>query len=258
MLRKKKVWEVDALRAAKKIRLEEEERRRRLEEEEAKVAGIGDGDNAEDDAKREIERTEQEARDIASAKSREIRSKLNALILQQTELQTSIAKEWKDKIDLYEQQQIQEEESELNKLKEEQNSELKKLMEEVRAENELEEKRKAEALKALLDESDKRGNKREREEGEGEEPSNNKRRKTSEDGEVEEMGEIAEGSKDDDDGKKNSKAEEGEEKESAKKGKELESILDEVNHLNKTKSQMVWLLKQVITQEAKMKLKKPS
>lgn len=41
--------------------------------------------------------------------------------------------------------------------------------------------------------------------------------------------------------------------ESAKKDKELEKIVDEMNHLNKTKSQMVWLLKQVITAEKNLR-----
>jgi len=41
--------------------------------------------------------------------------------------------------------------------------------------------------------------------------------------------------------------------ESAKKDRELEKIVDEMNHLNKTKSQMVWLLKQVITAEKKLR-----
>ena len=35
---------------------------------------------------------------------------------------------------------------------------------------------------------------------------------------------------------------------------ELEKIVDEMNYLNKTKSQMIWLLKQVITAEKKLKL----
>mmetsp|Transcript_27442 Transcript_27442/g.54912 ORF Transcript_27442/g.54912 Transcript_27442/m.54912 type:complete len:91 (+) Transcript_27442:1349-1621(+) len=39
--------------------------------------------------------------------------------------------------------------------------------------------------------------------------------------------------------------------ESAVKKEELKKIIDEVNDLNKTKSQMIWLLKQVITAEKK-------
>merc|ERR1711983_495001 len=42
-------------------------------------------------------------------------------------------------------------------------------------------------------------------------------------------------------------------KERAKKEGELQKIVEEMNYLNKTKSQMIWLLKQVITAEKKLK-----
>ena len=42
---------------------------------------------------------------------------------------------------------------------------------------------------------------------------------------------------------------------SVKKKEELKALTEEVNDLNKTKSQMIWLLKQVITAETKLKMK---
>ena len=42
---------------------------------------------------------------------------------------------------------------------------------------------------------------------------------------------------------------------SVKKKEELKALTEEVNDRNKTKSQMIWLLKQVITAETKLKMK---
>lgn len=244
ILRKKKIWEHSALKAAK---LKQEERMAK----------------ANDAGTKEREQSELMARETATIKAKEIRNELNKLFLQQTEVEKSVQYRWKEKIDEFERRSIREEQEEMNKLREEHDSEMKQLVERVRVENEIEEEKKISAIAALGE--SRRGDKRKAETqgGEGAVVESCKKRKVeggSTDEKVEGGGDATtlKGNNENPEHDNNidtSGNNETSEKESTKKEKELEEIVEEMNYLNKTKSQMIWLLKQVITAEAKQKLK---
>lgn len=257
ILRRKKTWEHTAIKAAK---LKQEERLAK----------------ANDAGARERDEADKLAHEAATAKAKEIRNELNKLFLQQTEIEKSVQHEWKRKIEEFEQRSLKEEQEKLQKLREEQKAEMKELIEKVRIENEIDHKKKAEAIAALKKESSRGdtssgGSSHKRKADSQEEcAESSKKRKVEGGGESSNI----ESSKNDDandattsadkSGDENksdaSKNPEGggddvaEEKESVKKGRELQKIVEEMNDLNKTKSQMIWLLKQVITAEAKQKL----
>lgn len=213
------------------------------------------------------------ARDAATAKAMELRNQLNKLILQQSELEKNVQHQWKEKINTFEQRSLQEEDDEMNKLRQEH----EQLMEKMRVEeHEIVEEKKVDAT-TTSSESRKGKRKAARQEGEesrkkkpkiGGESTTGKGKKGGDDqaghhddGTTSETATVdnAKGGSDDmelvrDDSSGNGDVEKVVSLQSAKKDRELEKIVDEMNYLNKTKSQMIWLLKQVITAEKKLKL----
>jgi len=212
---------------------------------------------------KERERSDKEAKNAAAAKATELRNRLNKLFLQQTELEKNVQYQWKEKVNDFEQRSLKEEEDELNKLRGEQ----KQLIEKMRIEHEIVEEKK---VGSALSETRKGKRKAERPESEeshkkrlqvGNPTTGKGKRGGDQAGHHAGMTEsttanVKGGGGDKDvvgDEIGNGDVDKGV-LHSAKKDKELEKIVNEMNYLNKTKSQMIWLLKQVITAEKKLKL----
>lgn len=241
ILRRKKTWEHAALKAAK---LKQEQKMARANKNKAGGSGASSG-SSKADAK---------AREAAVAKAQRLRNQLKQLYLQKTEVEKNIQYEYKERINEYEQRSLKEEEEAMEKLRRKQDGETKSLAEKLRAENEMDEEKMRIALKSIRD--DRRiGDKRKADRGgeEGNHESNKKRQKTAEGGDsVAEKGKGGD-TKTSDKTTMSKGGDDGDAAEKAEKKKELGKIVEEMNYLNQTKSQMVWLLKQVITTERKMK-----
>lgn len=202
-----------------------DEREERPTVDAAETSVDADGDTEEtNEARRERENLEyMMAMENATRRASEIREELNELAAQQAELKLE-AQGQTEKIKEYEQKLIMEEKEELDQLRREHDDEIEKLVAKMDAENEMDEKEmKLNAEKW------------------GEEVSGTKRQKT-----------LAESSSTE---KSGGGVTDGETRilECVQKEEELKTILDEIGYLNKTKTEMIWLLKQVITAETKMK-----
>lgn len=247
IIRKKKTREASALRrAAQNMK---QDRERRVVARAAAVNNVHNGEGEEGQGQ-----SNRKARERANSKIRELRNELNKLLMQRTELEKSVQYQWKEKINDFEQTSLKEEEEEMNKLRQEHERELKQLPEKMRSERQQhaeEEARRKGKRKAAREEMD---------------VSRKKRLKVGEDSTT---GHTDDGSRDqitvaekgkirhteidkDDDPLGNGDAEN---QDVSLKAKELEEITKEMDYLNKTKSQMIWLLKQVITAEKKQKLR---
>lgn len=221
ILRRKKVWESSALKTAK-LRQEQQTNR------------------ANNNNSKEREQSAKKAREAATAKSNEIRNELNKLFLQQNEIETSVRHQWKEKIGDYEKCSYQDEKDELETLLQEHENEMKQLMEKVKVEQEADDQKK------LTMTSNSGTGKRKAEVWDAGGESSKKKQKvdtsTIEKHDHEKAGVID-----------TERSGDVEKKESIKKEKELEKIVYDMSYLNKTKSQMIWLLKQVITAEKSLK-----
>ena len=150
------------------------------------------------------------------------------------------------------------------RLEKEHDEEIKQLIEKNKIESEEDKVKKADALLKVTGGNSVGGSKRKADDGVGEasssgdEPSTKKQK--ADDGAAVKTGELSRAN----DNTKTDDGDDGEVKEgeevlkSALKEKELKKLMDEMSQLNKTKSQMIWLLKQVITAEAKQKMKMKS
>lgn len=249
IIRKKKTREALALRrAAKKL---EQEQERRFVAREAAANNVNDGDGKDGQGQ-----TQKKAREKAKSKILGLKNELNKILMQRTELENN-EQQWKEKIHDFEQRSLVEEEEEIKKLRQEHERELRQM----------EETMKAEQKNPAADETSRKG-KRQVARGEMDE-SHKKRLKV---GKYSTTGHTNDGIRDEaalvgkrksrdtaiekDSGLSGYGDAENEEVslQSAEKAKELEEIQNEMKHLNKTKSQMIWLLKQVITAEKKQKL----
>lgn len=257
IIRKKKTWEHAAIQDAKA----------RQEERLAK---------ANDAGMKEQEVSDVKARAAATAKAKRMRNELNKLFLQQAEVEKSVQYSWKTKMEEYEAQSLREEKEVLDKLKREHDADIQDLEEKVRMENEQDEKKMAEAIAALKTGAEHgHGSTKRKAESQGtqggitDESSTHKKRKVEGGGESSQFESTTQSStettsKGGDDTKatttstinndNDGSSDTLEEKESTKQQKELDKIVEEMNYLNKTKSQMIWLLKQVITAEARQKM----
>ena len=256
IIRKKKTWEHAAIQDAKA----------RQEERLAKANDLGMKEQDVSDVK---------ARAAATAKAKRMRNELNKLFLQQAELEKGVQYSWKTKMEEYEAQSLREEKEVLDKLKREHDADIQDLEEKVRMENEQDEKKMAEEIAALKTGEHGNGNTKRKAESQGtqvgitDESSTHKKRKVEGVGESSQFESTQSSTettskcgddtkatttstiiKNDNDGSSDT----FEEKESTKQQKELDKIVEEMNYLNKTKSQMIWLLKQVITAEARQKM----
>ena len=163
------------------------------------------------------ERARRESRAKASMQVKEGKEQLDKLQGEKTSLEGGILSSWNAKIVDYEQQMVVEENKELHSLKQDHESVVGKMLDNVTGENNADRVKLTEALNEV---------------------GNDKKRKLSSD-EVE------------------SAEDKTEVPQSVKKQKELQTTMEEMNELNKTKGQMVWLLKQVITAELTKKKSKP-
>lgn len=172
-----------------------------------------------DDKNKDKERARKQSRDRASAQVEKGKEQLDKLQSEKTNLEGSVLAEWKGKIAEFEQQMSDSQKQELDDLKLEHDGVVDKMLKEITEENNADQLKLAEALNEV---------------------GNEKKRKLDSISTEDETGTT-----------------EAEEKElqSVVKQKELKTIMEEMNDLNKTKGQMVWLLKQVITAEL-MKKKK--
>lgn len=235
IVRKKKIREASALRAAK------------LKQERA------DNNNM-----KEREHSEKEARDAAVTRAADLRSQLNKLFLQQAELEKSVQYKWKEKVDEFEQRSLKEEEDALNKLRREQ----KQIMEKVRREHDNVEDKKFGAPSSEIRKGKRKVERQDVEDSRKKKPkvgdsaSKGKRgnNQIGHDGTNETTTMKTRGVSIDEElfGEDDGGGTEKDILQSAKKVKDLEKIVGEMNYLNKTKSQMIWLLKQVITAEKKL------
>ena len=168
-----------------------------------------------DDKNKDKERARKQSRDRASAQVDKGMEHLDKLQSEKTNLEGSVLAEWRRKIVEFEQQMSDKQKKELDALKLEHNGVVDKMLKDITEENNADKLKLTEALNEV---------------------GNEKKRKldsmSTEDGTAE-----------------------GKELQSVVKQKELKTIMEEMNDLNKTKGQMVWLLKQVITAEL-MKKKK--
>lgn len=172
-----------------------------------------------EDKTKDKERTRRESREKASVQVNEGREQLDKLESNKKSVEGSVLAGWSDKIVNYEIDMSEKEKRELDALKLEHDVVVGKMLNDVTVENDAD---RVKLTEAMLNEVE-----------------NEKKRKLSEsaeDGMVEEVKEL----------------------QSVVKQKELKTIMEEMNDLNKTKGQMVWLLKQVITAElTKKKKSKP-
>lgn len=173
-----------------------------------------------DDKKtKEKERARREIRAKANIQLTEGNEQLNKLEAEKTSVEEAVLAGWNEQLVNLDHQMSQEENKELHSLKQEHDDIVGKMLGEVTAENDADRVKLAEALNEV--------------------GKNDKKRKLNSE-ETRDEGEI----------------EETEVLQSTKKQKELQKQQEEINDLNKTKGQMVWLLKQVITSEMKKKSKK--
>lgn len=219
---KKKIWETSALRAAK---LKQEQQINR----------------ANNDNPKKREQIEKKIRENSTTKANEARHELNELFLRQSEIEKSVQCQWEEKIRDFENRSLQDAEDGMSTLRQEHDREMKQLTEKARVEHENDKEKKF-AVTSNETTTGKAGGKRKAESRESRE-SGNKRLK------VENSTANVQGKEDASDvGKEDVLG-------SVEKERELEKTVDEMSCLNKTKSQMIWLLKQVITAETKLKMK---
>ena len=172
-----------------------------------------------DDKKtKEKECARREIRAKANIQLTEGNEQLNKLEAEKTSAEEAVLAGWNEQLVNLDHQMSQEENKELHSLKQEHDDIVGKMLGEVTAENDVDRVKLAEALNEV--------------------GKNDKKRKLNSE-ETQDEGEI----------------EETEVLQSAKKQKELQKQQEEINDLNKTKGQMVWLLKQVICSEMKKKSK---
>lgn len=186
-----------------------------------------------------------------------IKNELNMLLRQRTELEEIVQHQWKENIDDFVQSSLEQEKEEMNELRKEHERELRQLVETMKAGQEqptaedTSRKEKRKAARQDVDESRKKSLKVGKECTTG----------LTKDGRHDETSVVGVGKSrdtelDKDNGPGNGDSEnERVSLQSAEKAKELKEIQNEMNHLNKTKSQMIWLLKQVITAEKKQKFR---
>jgi len=245
IFQRKKTWEASAIRA---------EATKKAAAEAQKAADA----NTTNQQKDEAEQREKQTRADAVQKTVEIREELNKLFVKQAEIEKGIQYTYKEKINTYEKQSYKEEDELMARLEKEHDEEIKQLIEKNKIESEEDKVKKAAALlevtggKSVGGGSGKRkADDRVGESSTSDEPSAKKQK--ADDGAAVKTGELNDTKVDgDDDGE----VKEGEEVlKSALKEQELTKLMDEMSQLNKTKSQMIWLLKQVITAEAKQKMK---
>lgn len=250
IIRKKKTREAAALRrAAQKLKQEREQR---------VVARAATAYNIDGDGKEGRGQPKKKSREKAKSKITELRNELNQLLVQRAELEKSVQYKWKEKINDFEQTSREEEEEEMDKLRQEHERELKQLAEKMRAEQEdhaVEEPSRLGKRKAAREEMDESRKKRVK-------VVEDSATGHTDDGTRDEIAAVGNGSSQDteldkDNGPGGNEDADNEQVplQSAEKTKELEEITNEINCLNKTKSQMIWLLKQVITAEKKQKLR---
>lgn len=171
-----------------------------------------------DDKKtKEKERARREIRAKANMQVTEEKEQLSKLEAEKTSAEEAVLAGWNEQLVNLEQQMSQEENKELHSLKQEHDDIVGKMLGEVTAENDADRVKLVEALNEV--------------------GKNDKKRKLNSEETQDDDGEI----------------EETEVLQSAKKQKELQKQQEEINDLNKTKGQMVWLLKQVICSEMKKK-----
>lgn len=167
-----------------------------------------------------------ERRALVKQRVQEIRSELNKLYTEQAEIEKGVQLKYMTKQREFESKSRQDEKKELEELQRRHDLEMKELLEEHEVARKSDEAKCQERIKEIK-----------RVSGE--------KRKALEMGTDE--GEIGAGT-----GLDNAKKTV---LESDKKKEELKAIMAEMNELNKTKSSLVWLLKQVITAEKKAELK---
>eukprot|EP00573_Skeletonema_grethae_P002114 CAMPEP_0201687298 /NCGR_PEP_ID=MMETSP0578-20130828/1427_1 /ASSEMBLY_ACC=CAM_ASM_000663 /TAXON_ID=267565 /ORGANISM="Skeletonema grethea, Strain CCMP 1804" /LENGTH=277 /DNA_ID=CAMNT_0048171445 /DNA_START=41 /DNA_END=874 /DNA_ORIENTATION=+ len=168
------------------------------------------------DKNKDKQRARKHSRDKASSQVEKGMEHLNELESDKTNLEKNIMAEWRGKIVEYEKQISETQKRDLDALKLEHDGVVEKMRNDIAEENNADKLKLMEALNDV---------------------GNEKKRKLDSD--------SAEGGA----------ASEEKELHSVVKQKELNTIMEEMNDLNKTKGQMVWLLKQVITAEL-MKKKK--
>jgi len=167
-----------------------------------------------------------ERRALVKQRVQEIRSELNKLYTEQAEIEKGVQLKYMTKQREFESKSRQDEKKELEELQRRHDLEMKELLEEHEVARKSDEAKCQERIKEIK-----------RISGE--------KRKALEMGTDE--GEIGAGT-----GLDNAKKTV---LESDKKKEEIKAIMAEMNELNKTKSSLVWLLKQVITAEKKAELK---
>lgn len=250
IIRRTKSREALALRrASQKIKQEREQRSVALA---AGVANVGDFDGKEGQFQ-----SKTRTREKMKAKITDLKNELNKLLRQRTELEKTVQHQWKEKINDFEQSSLKQEQEEVNELRKEHERELRQLMETMKATQgqpaaeEMTGKGKRRAAREDVDESRKKSRKVGKKCTAG----------LTKDGLHDEtsvvgLGKSRDTDLDKDNGPVNGDAENEEVSLlSVEKAKELKEIQNKMDHLNKTKSQMIWLLKQVITAEKKQKLR---
>lgn len=258
ILRKKKLWEFAALEAAR-----------------AKQQAIADAEaNVDLEAKAKLEEQEREA---AVQQVQEGRGQLEKLSMQRTELENREHSEFRAKIDKFTEESLQEAETVMKQLKQQHDREVKLMIEEAQRVNESDERELAAKLCEMDEDKKRKADVAVSGEGTSQCPKKQKTEKSTIDTEssAEADGELYQDLFGESPVKTNSKpkAEESDDEtdlfgdisdeddkptnvpRSVKKKEELKALTEEVNDLNKTKSQMIWLLKQVITAETKLKMK---
>jgi len=188
---------------------------------------------------KEREQLHIKARERATSNAKQARQELNTLFLRQSEIETSVQSQWEKKIADYEERAVRDEQDEIAALEKKHEDEMREFGERARVEQDEEDEKMRTEVAAV-------GGKRKAVESrEVRESSGNKRMKVGSNPIHDQRNQgILE-----DPGKEDSLG-------SAEKERELEKVVDEMSCLNKTKSQMIWLLKQVITAETKLKLKR--
>lgn len=250
IIRRTKSREALALRrASQKIKQEREQR--------SVALAVGANNVGEFDGKEGQFQSKTRTKEKMKAKITDLKNELNKLLRQRTELEKTMQHQWKEKINNFEQSSLKQEKEEMNELRKEHERELRHLMETIAmqgqpAAEEMTRKGKRKAAREDVDESRKKSRKfgNEYTSGLSKDELHNE---TS----VVGLGKSRDTDLDKDNGPVNGDAENEEVSlPSAEKAKELKEIQNEMGHLNKTKSQMIWLLKQVITAEKKQKLRK--
>ena len=237
IFQRKKTWEASAQRA--------EATKKALAE--AQKAADANTTNKQKD---EAEQREKQTRADAVQKTVELREELNKLFVKQAEIEKGIQYTYKEKINEYERKSYKEEDELMARLEKEHDEEIKQLIEKNRIESEEDKVKKAAALLKVTGGKSVGGSgKRKADDGVGEASSSDEpsmKKQKADDGAAVKTGELNEANDDtkvddDDDGE----VKEGEEVlKSALKEQELNKLMDEMSQLNKTKSQMIWLLKQ--------------